>query len=144
MSLHVADGAPLTLGPPLQREQGPVHAAVLDLLAGGGGHFFVDIARAVSQRVIEPATERQLRDALWELTWSGQVTGDTFAPLRGRLVGGRTSHRARTQPTPRGRYAAGPVSYTHLTGKRVILVDDVMTTGASLDECARTLKLRCV
>ena len=27
------------------------------------------------------------------------------------------------------------------TGRRVILVDDVMTTGASLDECARTLKL---
>ena len=30
---------------------------------------------------------------------------------------------------------------TDFTGKRVILVDDVMTTGASLDECARTLKL---
>ena len=30
---------------------------------------------------------------------------------------------------------------TDLSGQRIILVDDVMTSGASLNECARTLKL---
>jgi orotate phosphoribosyltransferase len=30
---------------------------------------------------------------------------------------------------------------TDFTGKRIILVDDAMTTGASLDECAQTLEL---
>jgi ATP-dependent Lhr-like helicase len=44
-------------------------------------------------------SEREMLDALWDLVWTGQVTNDTFAPLRAlrwpRRGGGRRSTRAR-------------------------------------------------
>ena len=42
----------------------------------------------------------------------------------------------------RAKNIRGAFHCTHdLSGQRILLVDDVMTTGSSLDECARTLKL---
>jgi ComF family protein len=38
----------------------------------------------------------------------------------------------------RGAFEAGKAS--HLEGRRILLVDDVMTTGATVNECARALK----
>lgn len=108
LSLHLADTAPLLLPPPHPLELTPVHQAVLAALEGGYGLFFRQIAQRV--RATEPdATDGQLAQALWDLVWSGRVTGDTLAPLRALLGSGRTAgstaHRAR-RPTPRGRYGS--------------------------------------
>ncbi len=47
------------------------------------------------------------------------------------------SHRQR-RVNVRGAFAAADAAY--IEGRRVLLVDDVMTTGATLDACARVLK----
>nr|WP_205630420.1 DEAD/DEAH box helicase [Streptomyces albus] len=108
ISLHLADAAPLLLPPPHPLELTPVHQAVLTALEGGYGLFFRQIAER-ARAVLPEATDPQLTEALWDLVWSGRVTGDTLAPLRALLGSGRTAgstaHRAK-RPTPRGRYGS--------------------------------------
>lgn len=53
--------------------------------AAAGGGATAGGATAVSDDV--------LGAALWDLVFAGLVSGDTIAPLRARLVGGRTAHR---------------------------------------------------
>jgi ATP-dependent Lhr-like helicase len=99
ISLHPADLAPLTLTDPDPAfEPEDLHLAVLDTLAGGGAYFF----RMLSDAVGGP-DDPALVDALWELVWAGLIGNDTLAPLRSRLSGGRTTHRAKAAP-PRARY----------------------------------------
>ncbi|MFV0461111.1 MAG: DEAD/DEAH box helicase [Actinomycetales bacterium] len=49
-----------------------------------------------------PPPAGDIADALWDLVWQGRVTGDTFAPVRGLLSGGKGAHPRRR--TPRSRY----------------------------------------
>ena len=48
--------------------------------------------------------------------------------------------RAERLRNVRGAYAVDPLRTRELKGRRVVLVDDVMTTGASLYEAARTVR----
>jgi ComF family protein len=48
--------------------------------------------------------------------------------------------RAQRQQAVRGAYAIEPALVPQLQGRRIVLLDDVMTTGASLHEAARLLR----
>ncbi|MCI0385364.1 DEAD/DEAH box helicase [Streptomyces sp. CNQ085] len=107
--LHLADAAPLLLLPEaLPLEATALHRAVLEALSGGYGLFFRQIADRVRAAGHE-ASDTELAEAVWDLAWSGRLTGDTLAPLRSLLGSGRTAgataHRAR-RSTPRGRYGS--------------------------------------
>ncbi|RWA16703.1 ATP-dependent helicase, partial [Mycolicibacterium brumae] len=82
---HLADTAALTLPPPEELELTETHRELLDALSGGGAYFF---------RQLAGANESEAKDALWQLIWSGRVTGDTFAPMRARLGGSGRQPRA--------------------------------------------------
>jgi ATP-dependent Lhr-like helicase len=98
VTLAYADSAPLLLPPPDEEMAlTPEHQQVLDALADGQALFF----RALSDRI--GATDDQaLAATVWDLVWAGQLTNDTFAPLRA-LLGGSGAHRAKPAPA-RTRY----------------------------------------
>ena len=124
--LAPADGAPLLLPEPAEVSMTPLHAAVLEALAGGGALFF----RMLSDRVTgildgPPPTDAETADAIWDLVWAGLLTNDTLGPLRVLLGGGprKAAPPARvsgSMPRPRpgrgGRYGFGRPSMPTRTG----------------------------
>ncbi|HLU48693.1 MAG TPA: DEAD/DEAH box helicase, partial [Planctomycetota bacterium] len=67
------------LAPPAGRVEGDLAETIRDLLKRQGASFFPAIARATGAFVDD------LLRTLWDLVWSGEVTNDTFAPLRAVL-----------------------------------------------------------
>ncbi|WP_344471416.1 ATP-dependent helicase [Nonomuraea monospora] len=92
VSLLFADTAPLLLPEPAEITMTPVHERVLELLGGGGALFF----RGLSDQFGSTQDDATLVAALWDLVWSGRVSGDTLAPLRATLGTGRPAHRPAT------------------------------------------------
>ncbi|GAA4046735.1 Lhr family helicase [Nonomuraea soli] len=91
VSLYFADTAPLLMPDPLDVTMTPLHERVLEVLGNGGALFF----RGLSERA-GALDDSALVAALWDLVWSGRVSGDTLAPLRATLGTGRPAHRPAT------------------------------------------------
>ncbi|MDP9195558.1 MAG: ComF family protein [Pseudomonadota bacterium] len=69
----------------------------------------------------------------------GQFVPDMLVRHRATASQGLFSLRGRQRNVARA-FTVRPAWRTHLAGKTIVLVDDVLTTGATLQECARTLK----
>jgi ATP-dependent Lhr-like helicase len=78
-----------------ERPSGPRHEAIRALLAARGASFYRAIHGAAGG-----GPDREVLDALWDLVWAGEVTNDTFAPLRA-LRWKRPSRGASTGRLPR-------------------------------------------
>jgi ATP-dependent Lhr-like helicase len=59
------------------RPGGARHAAIREWLARRGASFYRELFAAAGG-----ASDREVLDALWDLVWAGEITNDTFAPLR--------------------------------------------------------------
>ena len=113
-----------------------LHQALRDHLARRGASFHRELqaasfAAAASAGQRRP-TERELLDALWDLVWAGEITNDTFAPLRAlrwpRRGGGRQTARSRARLGSR----MGPPE----AAGRWSLVADTLRTAVALRDGA--------
>jgi ATP-dependent Lhr-like helicase len=76
--LYRRDRAELLLDPPPPYDPpGPLHEKILSHLQGRGASFTLELTRLDGS-----VSLAELESALWDLVWAGQITNDTFLPLR--------------------------------------------------------------
>ncbi|TMB89548.1 MAG: DEAD/DEAH box helicase [Chloroflexi bacterium] len=119
VALYMRGDAARLVAEPADPPAGDLHDRLRDHLGSRGAGFFRDIYGACGG-----GDEEAMLDALWDLVWSGEVTNDTFAPLR--LLGPAARRPARgprlprlTQPRAAGRWS---------------LVAEMLGSGASATE----------
>ena len=101
LALYLSESLPLLL-PPLELRGETVPpseraAKIVEFLAANGASFFARIHAGAGG-----GFPGETRDALWELVWAGQITNDTFHPLRDFL------HRREGKSERRGNFAGTP------------------------------------
>ena len=116
--LHQAD--------PDYEPPGPLHGAALEFLEQRGASFVTEIEDAL-RATSASVTGAEFSAVLWDLVWAGQITNDTFAPLRG-LGQGRAHQPVAGGSGQRGT-RSGPIRA--LSGGRWSLVSSLLDTGIS-------------
>jgi ATP-dependent Lhr-like helicase len=105
--LFFADQLPM-LSPGIEMPtpvEGDLHDAIRASLAQRGAIFFSQLRAATPG-----ATDAEVLSALWDLVWNGEVTNDTFAPMRAMLAGGKSSRTTPKSVTRAGRPRPGRLS----------------------------------
>jgi ATP-dependent Lhr-like helicase len=90
-----------TAGSADDRPSEPLHEAIRQHLQRRGASFYPQLRAAVP----DARSENDLLDGLWDLVWAGEVTNDTFAPLRALSL---PRSRSKASPRPGRVVALGP------------------------------------
>src|SRR5437764_1739877 len=77
VALYLRSDAPRLIREPDDRPCGELHERLRDQLQSRGASFFRDLYYATGS-----GDEDAVLDALWDMVWAGEVTNDTFLPLR--------------------------------------------------------------
>jgi ATP-dependent helicase Lhr and Lhr-like helicase len=99
---------------------GARHVAIREHLAARGASFYREVFAAAGG-----GPDREVLDALWDLVWAGEVTNDTFAPLRA-LRWKRTGGSPRGRGRPGRLTALGP---PEAAGRWSLVVQDLSVSA---------------
>jgi ATP-dependent Lhr-like helicase len=93
----------LATRPALEGPDGDIHDAIRDRLLRAGASFWPDLVAATGV-----ADDNVVLTALWDLVWAGEITNDTFGPLRVPRRAAAAKRSARSRPHPGRLTRLGP------------------------------------
>ena len=141
IALYLRADAPRLIREPVPAD-GEVQTRLRAHLQNRGASFFRDLYYAAGQ-----GDEEAILDALWDMVWAGEVTNDTFLPLR--MLGPRTRRNPRRPlmrlgpPGAAGRWslvsdllqpAVSPTEHLHAVAGVLLQRYGVLTREAALGE----------
>jgi ATP-dependent Lhr-like helicase len=88
VALYLRSDASRLIAPPANPPSGELHEKLREHLRNRGASFFRDLYYAAGIR-----DEQAILDALWDMVWAGEVTNDTFLPVR--MLGPRRRQQPR-------------------------------------------------
>ncbi|HEV3234452.1 MAG TPA: helicase-related protein [Candidatus Dormibacteraeota bacterium] len=132
VALYLRADAPRLLHPPLDLPEGAIADALRQHLVSRGASFFADLMRATLE-VEDGRDPEGVLEVLWEMVWAGEVTNDTFVPLRNRGPRRRGSRPRRPMmrlgpPGSEGRWSL----VEHLTSLEISATERLHATAGAL------------